>query len=150
MTLRNFTCNLRMFLDSVELWIENKTKKLGKTVEKRWSQSCRKMALYVQQVALKKSALFIFYVLFVFTFWHFFFKVTLLTNMSMLPHIWDQIFKTVFSKHFLLFFTQSSKQSRNMHKLRVQGLWTLSFLPSKLDYWENGSFISAQDFVKVV
>ena len=31
-----------------------------------------------------------------------------------------------------------------------KGLWTLSFLPSKWDYWENNSFISAQDFVKVV
>ena len=31
----------------------------------------------------------------------------------------------------------------------VKGLWTLRFLPSKWDYWENGSFISAEDFVKV-
>ena len=32
----------------------------------------------------------------------------------------------------------------------AKGLWTLSFLPSKWDYWENRSFLSAQDFVKVI
>ena len=34
-----------------------------------------------------------------------------------LPQIWDHIFKTVFLKHFFLFYIQSSKLSINMRKL---------------------------------
>ena len=51
MALRNFTHNLRMFHDSVELQIENKKNSLGETVLKLWSHICRKMA-YVSKELL--------------------------------------------------------------------------------------------------
>ena len=39
-----------------------------------------------------------------FYFLHFFFKVTLWTNIAILPEIWDHIFKTVFPKLFFVCF----------------------------------------------
>ena len=54
MALRNFTRNLRIFLDSLELWIENKKNILGKTVLKIWSQICGKNTMLVQKITLKK------------------------------------------------------------------------------------------------
>ena len=42
--LRNFTHNLRLFLDSVEHWIESEKNCLGKTVLKMCPQICRKKA----------------------------------------------------------------------------------------------------------
>ena len=55
-----------------------------------------------------------------FTFLHFIFKVTLLTNIAFLPPIWNSIFKTVFPKLFFLFSNKSSKLSRNLRKLRMK------------------------------
>ena len=48
--------------------------------------------------------------------------------------------------------TNKKKAKLKIQKNRVthKGLSTLRFLPSKWDYLENSSFISAQDFVKVV
>ena len=51
---------------------------------------------------------------------HFLFKVIFLTYQANFLQIWNQIFKTVFSKLFFLFYIQSSTLSRNMHKLRVK------------------------------
>ena len=40
------------------------------------------------------------------------------TKLVLLVDFWDHIFKTVFPKHFFLFFTLNSKMSRNMRKMR--------------------------------
>ena len=45
----HFRRNSRMFLDILELQIENKKNALGKTVMKIWCQICEKMALFVQK-----------------------------------------------------------------------------------------------------
>ena len=121
MGLRNFTRNICMFLDSVELWLK-KTKKnsWGKTVLKIWSQICRKMTYCVQINALKKSTPSSFYVFGVFTFFCTFLKANWWTNIAILPQIWDQISKQFFLHYFFLFSTQSLKLSKNMHKLRVK------------------------------
>ena len=55
-----------------------------------------------------------------FYFFAFFFKVTLWTNIAFLSQIWNNIYKTAFLKLFFLFAIQSSKLSRNMHKVRVK------------------------------
>ena len=51
--LRNFTRNLRIFLDSSEIWIENKKNSLGKNVLKIWSQICGKISMLVHKVTMK-------------------------------------------------------------------------------------------------
>ena len=58
MALRNFMRNLRIFLDSFELYIENKKNCLGKTFFffLIWSQICGKNAMLVPKVTLRKSA----------------------------------------------------------------------------------------------
>ena len=48
------------------------------------------------------------------------FKVTLWSNIAILPKTWDQIFKTVFPKKNFLFSISSSKRSRNMRKVCVK------------------------------
>ena len=50
MALRNFTQNLRMFLDSFELSIENKKNSLEKTVLEIWSQICGGIAMLIHKV----------------------------------------------------------------------------------------------------
>ena len=55
MALRNFTRNLRMFLESFELGVQNKNNSLGKTVLKMWSQICGKIAMLVHKITLKKK-----------------------------------------------------------------------------------------------
>ena len=55
MALRNFTRNLRMFVDIFELRIENKLKSLEKTVFIIRSHISEKMAYCVRQMALKKK-----------------------------------------------------------------------------------------------
>ena len=56
MASRNFMRNLRIFLDSFELSIENKKNRLGKTVFQMWSQIGGKNSILVHTVTLKKSA----------------------------------------------------------------------------------------------
>ena len=55
MALCNFTLNLRMFLDIVELCKENKKNSSGKTVLKMWSRILGQMAVLVQEISLKKK-----------------------------------------------------------------------------------------------
>ena len=55
MALRNFTGNLRIFLDSFELSIGNQIFFIEKTVLKMWSQICGKNAMLVHKVTLKKK-----------------------------------------------------------------------------------------------
>ena len=51
----------------------------------------------------------------------FFDKVTLWTNIAILPQIWAHIFKTVFPKlFFCLFSIQSSKLSKNLRNMRMK------------------------------
>ena len=109
-----------MFLDSVELWIENQKNSLGKTILKIRFQIWRKMAWYVQKNSLNKKCDFKFLSFMCFNFFALFFKVTLWTYIAFLPQIWDNFFRTVFLKLFFLFSFQSSKLSRNMRKLRVK------------------------------
>ena len=53
MVLGNFTCTLRMFLDSFEL-LYRKQKKDRKTVLEMWSPVCGKIVMLVHKVTLKK------------------------------------------------------------------------------------------------
>ena len=68
-------------------------------------------------------------------------------------------FITTFSHFFHKFFTTLSKLSQNFltifsqlshNFLKTVGCGPRCFLPSKWDYLENRSFLSAQNFVKVV
>ena len=48
--------------------------------------------------------------------------------------------------HYLLWYHNNKVMIITLKK----GLWILSFLQSKWDYWKNLSILSAQDFVKIV
>ena len=75
-----------------------------------WFQIWRKMAWYVSKIALKKKYDFKFLSFMCFyNFLHFFFKVILLTNIEVLPQIWDHILKTVFAKQFFFVFYSKLK-----------------------------------------
>ena len=50
MKLRNFTHNLRMFLDIFDPSLENKTLSSGKTLEIFWCQIFEKMAMFVHKI----------------------------------------------------------------------------------------------------
>ena len=53
--LRNLRSDLHMFLDNIELRIENKNLSLGKSVLHFWSQICGKMAEWVHKMVKKKG-----------------------------------------------------------------------------------------------
>ena len=117
-----------MFLDSVELWIENKKNCLGKTVLKMWFQIWGNWLDMSKKNYFKKKCDLKFLSFMCFYFFALFFKVTLWTNIAILPQIWDHIFKTVFPKLFF-FSVQNSKLSRNMRKLRVKLRNATIYLP---------------------
>ena len=48
-------CNLRMFLDIVELYKENKKSSSGKTVLKMWSKIVCKIDVVAHEISLKKK-----------------------------------------------------------------------------------------------
>jgi hypothetical protein len=120
----HFRRNSRMFLDILELQIENKKNALGKTVLKMWSQICGKVPSFVHETTLKKKCAFEKWLyLSIKRLWkkiHFFFKVILWTNEAIFLLIWEQIFKTVFPKTFFLFYIWSSRMSWNMRIWRVK------------------------------
>ena len=54
MALRNFTRNLRMFLESFELLVPNKKNSSRKTVFKMWSHICGIVNMLVHKITWKK------------------------------------------------------------------------------------------------
>ena len=136
--LRTLWRNLHMFLDILELGIENKKK----IFKKNAVSEIRKNDLFIpyNPSKIRNTFMFVIFIFYFFIVFSLFSKSNFVDPTAFYCQIWDQIFKTVFLKKIFVLLKKKvkkkSKMSRNMCKWRHKVRNGPILPPWSPNFWE--------------